>query len=63
MRMHQGLSEYACDICGKEFTKSTTFKRHMQFKHEQADQDAFETYTCGVDDCGKTYTYKVILGI
>lgn len=57
MRKHQGLKQWKCDHCDKEFEKYSSLKSHITAKHDES--EAKPAFVCDVEGCGKSYSLKV----
>jgi DNA-directed RNA polymerase subunit RPC12/RpoP len=51
--VHEGLKDWACDICGKTYTLKEGLQLHVEVTHEN------RTYKC--DQCGKEVTSRASL--
>jgi DNA-directed RNA polymerase subunit RPC12/RpoP len=51
--VHEGLKDWACDICGKTYTLKDKLQEHVEITHEN------RTYKC--DQCGKEVTSRASL--
>ncbi|XP_031625593.1 zinc finger protein 845-like [Contarinia nasturtii] len=61
MRKHQGLKQWKCDHCEKEFEKYSSLKSHITSKH--VDSEVKPTFVCDFDGCGKSYSLKESLRV
>ncbi|KAJ6632940.1 Zinc finger protein, partial [Pseudolycoriella hygida] len=50
--VHEGLKPYKCPHCEKEFSKTRTYKHHLQFRHSAPEK----MHRCMYAECGKEYT-------
>uniref|UniRef100_A0A8D8G5R7 Zinc finger protein 235 n=1 Tax=Culex pipiens TaxID=7175 RepID=A0A8D8G5R7_CULPI len=57
-RVHQGLKEAKCDICGKMFSKWYYMHIHHKLEHTGEQREQF---ACDVPDCGAVFKQKVSL--